>query len=201
MQIVDKSFFNNQNYIHIPLAVVDPSATPNNATELDYMCTKLERDILLNAFGLSLYNEIKAITNIDLVDIKFKKLIEGDEYDGKIWLGLDNTDSLIANYIYQEFVTQTDIRLSATGAKKVNAENATVQTPKYLIAGAYQNFIKQYQGEYLIFPNISDNFVDWYGCNGIEKSLYGYLMDKQSDFTNWKPEYFKIYETKNSFGI
>jgi len=201
MQIVDKSFFNNQNYIHIPLAVVDPSATPNNATELDYMCVKLEHEILLNAFGLSLYNEVKAITDIESVDDKFKKLIQGDEYDGKIWLGLDNDDSLIANYIYQEFVTQTDIRLSATGAKKVNPENATTQTPRYLIAGAHQNFIKQYQGEYLTTPFITNNFIDWYGCNSIEKSLYGYLMDKQSDFTNWKSEYFKIYETKNSFGI
>jgi hypothetical protein len=35
---------------------------------------------------------------------KFKKLIQGDEYDDKIWLGLDNTDSL-ANYIYQDFLT------------------------------------------------------------------------------------------------
>jgi hypothetical protein len=59
---------------------------------------------------------------------------------------LDNTDSLIANYIYQDFLTQTDIRLSATGAKKVNPENATNQTPAYLIAAASQNFIKQYQG-------------------------------------------------------
>lgn len=111
MQIVDKSFFNNQNYIHIPLAVVDPSATPNNATELDYLCTKLEKEILLNALGSSLYNEIKAITDINSADAKFKKLIQGDEYDGKIWLGLDNDDSLIANYIYHQFVTQTDIRL------------------------------------------------------------------------------------------
>ena len=202
MQIVDKSYFNNQNYIHIPLAVVDPSAAPNNATELDYLCIKLEREILLNALGLSLYNEIKAITDINLPEnAKFKKLIQGDKYDGKIWLGLDNDDSLIANYIYQEFVTQTDIRLSATGAKKVNAENATTQTPKYLIAGAHQNFIKQYQGEYLTTPFIENNFIDWYGCNNIEKSLYGYLMDKQADFLNWKPENFKIYETKNSFGI
>ena len=202
MQIVDKSYFNNQNYIHIPLAVVDPSATPNNAAELDYLCIKLEREILLNALGLSLYNEIKAITDIDLPEnAKFKKLIQGDEYDGKIWLGLDNDDSLIANFIYQEFVTQTDIRLSSTGAKKVNAENATNQTPKYLIAGAHQNFIKQYQGEYLTTPFIENNFIDWYGCNSIEKSLYGYLMDKQADFLNWKPENFKIYETKNSFGI
>ena len=201
MQIVDKSFFNNQNYIHIPLAVVDPSATPNNATELDYMCVKLEREILLNAFGLSLYNEVKAITDIESAEEKFKKLIKGDEYDGKIWLGLDNEDSLIANYVYQEFVIQTDIRLSSTGAKKVNPENATNQTPRYLIAGAYQNFIKQYQGEYLNEPYIEGNFIDWYGCNSIEKSLYGYLMDKKADFTNWKPEHFKVYETKNSFGI
>lgn len=201
MQIVDKSFFNNQNYIHIPLAVADPSATPNNATELDYLCVKLEKEILLNALGLSLYNEIKAITDIDSADAKFKKLIQGDEYDGKIWLGLDNDDSLIANYIFQQFATDTDIRLSATGAKKVNSENASAQTPKYLIAGAHQNFIKQYQGEYLNEPYIDGNFIDWYGCNNVEKSLYGYLMDKQADFTNWNPENFKIYETKNSFGI
>lgn len=201
MQIVNSTFFNNQNYIHIPLANIDPSSTPNNATELDYLCIKLEREILLNALGLSLYNEIKAITDVNTADEKFKKLIQGDEYDGKIWLGLDNDDSLIANYIYHEFVTQTDIRLSATGAKKVNPENAINQTPKYLISGANQNFIKQYQGEYLIEPYIYDNFIDWYGCNNAEKSLYGYLMDKQSDFTNWKPEYFKVYETKNSFGI
>jgi len=114
---------------------------------------------------------------------------------------LSHSDSLIANYIYQEFVTQTDIRLSATGAKKVNPENATNQTPKYLIAGAFQNFIKQYQSEYLLNPFIRGCFIDWYGCEGIEKSLYGYLMDNKESFLNWKPEYFKVYETKNSFGL
>jgi len=201
MQIVNNTYFQNQNYLHIPLAVADPSGTPNNQTEIDFLCVKLEREILLNALGLSLYNEVKAITDINAADEKFKKLIQGDEYDGKIWLGLDHDDSLIANYIFQEFVTQTDIRLSATGAKKVNPENSTTQTPKYLIAGASQNFIKQYQGEYLIEPIVIGDFTDWYGCNGIEKSLYGYLMDKQADFINWKPEYFRVYETKNSFGL
>ena len=206
MQIVDKSFFTNLNYLHIPLSVNDPSGsvTPSNASELDYLCEKLEREILLNALGLSLYNEIKALNEvtIDLPEnAKFKKLTQGDEYNGKIWLGLSHSDSLIANYIYQEFVTQTDIRLSATGAKKVNPENATNQTPKYLIAGASQNFIKQYQSEYLINPIIDGCFIDYYGCDSIEKSLYGYLMDNRESFTNWKPEYFKVYETKNSFGI
>jgi len=206
MQIVDKSFFNQQNYLHIPLSVNDPSGsvTPSNASELDNLCIVLEREILLNALGLSLYNEIKALTETTIelpINAKFKKLIRGDEYNGKIWLGLSHSDSLIANYIYQEFVTQTDIRLSATGAKKVNPENATNQTPKYLIAGASQKFIKQYQSEYLIHPIIEGCFIDWFGCDGIEKSLYGYLMENKASFLNWKSENFKVYETKNSFGL
>ena len=203
MQIIDKSYFNNQNFIHIPLATVEPNS-PNNASELDNLCVKLEREILLNALGLTLYNELKALTDVTIElpeNVRWKKLVQGEEYDGKVWLGLDNDDSLIANYIFQQFITNTNIRLSATGATKVNAENATNQTPAYLIAGAHQNFIKQYQGEYLIDPIRYDNFVDWYGCNGIEKSLYGYLMDKREVFPEWDSSKFKVYETKNSFGI
>jgi hypothetical protein len=83
---------------------------------------------------------------------------------------LDNTDSLIANYVYQDFLTQTDIRLSATGAKKVNPENATNQTPAYLITAASQNFIKQYQGNIYKSLLSMSNFIDYYGCNDIEKS-------------------------------
>jgi hypothetical protein len=72
---------------------------------------------------------------------------------------LDNTDSLIANYIYQDFLTQTDIRLSAR-EQKVNPENATNQTPAYLIASASQNFIKQYQGN--IYKSLLyGNFIDY----------------------------------------
>ena len=203
MQIVDKSYFNKQNQLHIPLAVVEPN-TPNNATELDLLCVKIEKEILLNALGLTLYNELKALTDVTIElpeNVRWKKLVQGEEYDEKVWLGLDNDDSLIANYIFQQFTTDTNIRLSATGATKVNAENATNQTPAYLIAGAHQNFIKQYQGEYLIDPICYDNFIDWYGCNGIEKSLYGYLMDKREVFPEWDNTKFKVYETKNSFGI
>ena len=203
MQIIDKSYFNNQNFIQIPLATPEPNS-PNNANELDNLCVKLEREILLNALGLTLYNELKALTSVTIElpeNVRWKNLVQGEEYDEKVWLGLDNDDSLIANYIFQQFATDTNIRLSATGATKVNAENATNQTPVYLIAGAHQNFIKQYQGEYLIDPIHYDNFVDWYGCNGIEKSLYGYLMDKREVFPEWDNSKFRVYETKNSFGI
>jgi hypothetical protein len=39
---IDTSFFKDQNYLHIPLSVNDPSGsvTPST-TELDYLCEKL----------------------------------------------------------------------------------------------------------------------------------------------------------------
>ena len=84
---------------------------------------------------------------------------------------------MIAYRVFEQFNTETTIRLSATGAKQVQGENAIQQTPKYLIATANQRFINQYQGEYLHDPIIEGNFVDWFGCNdSIEKSMYGYLV-------------------------
>jgi hypothetical protein len=100
---------------------------------------------------------VKALTELTInepANWKFKKLIQGDEYDDKIWLGLDNTDSLIANYIYQDFLTQTDIRLSATGAKKVKSWKCNQSNTSLFNSAASQNFIKQYQGEYLQEPFI-----------------------------------------------
>jgi hypothetical protein len=207
MQIVNKSFFNKQNNLHIPLSVNDPSGsiTPNNETELDNLCVKIEREILLNALGLTLYNELKALDEITIEEVgnlRWKKLVQGDEYSEKVWDGLNGDYSLIAYRIFEQFTTDTNIRLSATGTTKVNAENATNQTPAYLIANSNLNFINLYQSEYLINPIVYDDFLDWQGCgNEIEKSLYGYLTDKKEDFPEWKPENFRIYETKNSFGI
>lgn len=207
MQIVNKTFFQKENYLFIPLSVADPSGStiPDNATEIDNLCIQIEHDILLNALGLTLYNELFALTNvtIELVgNLRWKKLIQGDEYDEKVWLGLDNDYSLIAYRVFEQFNIETAIRLSATGAKQVQGENAIQQTPKYLISTANQRFIKQYQGDYLHNPIVVGNFTDWFGCGDeIEKSLYSYLLDKKVDFPEWKQENFRIYETQNSFGL
>lgn len=207
MQIVDKTFFNKNNGLHLPLSVVNPvsvslQSNPNNATAIDLLCVKVEKYILLHALGLTLYNELFAITDFDLPENeRWKKLVQGDEYDGKKWDGLDNDYSLIAYRVYEMYVTQTNTYLSATGVTKVEAENATDITPAYKIATANQNFIDKYQGDYLNNPNFYDGFVDWYGNDSIEKSLYGYLMDKIADFPTWDASQFRVYETKNSFGI
>lgn len=211
MQIIKRSYFSKENYLHVPLAVVEPTglATPNNVTLLDSLCVLTEKDVLLNAFGLVLYKLIFALTDVtieDPVNERFKKLISGDEYDDKIWEGLSNEYSLLAYRIYESFVTETNIRLSATGATKVDAEKAKEKTPAYLIATANQRFMKAYQGEMSDHPYRYENFTDYYGGCGdsVEKSLYQYMLDKQEDFPEWKPSMFKFYgsdDRKNSFGI
>jgi hypothetical protein len=206
------SQFQKANELNIPLSVAVPQsnltmATPNNNEALTLLITKVERELLINALGLQTYNTLQ----LALADINnplyasYKKLVQGDEYDGKIWNGLDYDYGLLQNRIYEMFVTNTNSRLSAIGDTKVNPQGANLHTPAYKIANANANFIQQYQGGYLTAPIIYNDgeFIDWFGFNNeIEVSLYKYLVDKKADFVDWSQDKFRaFYDTKNSFGI
>jgi len=204
--IVSIANFKKANELNIPLAVSVPNsnpstATPSNEAYLTNLIAKEEKTILLKALGLATYNTLQlALADIDNpLYASYKKLVQGDEYDGKVWNGLSGDYSLIAYRIYEVFVTETNTRLST----KVNPQGAEQTTPIYKIANANHNFLKQYQGGYLFEPIVFENFVDWYGQNDdVEVSLYTYLNDKQSDFVDFKIENFKVFcESKNSFGI
>ena len=208
-QIVNKSYFNKQNILYIPLASEAPlpsavTSTPNDGTYIDNLCVEIEKTILVNALGLTTYNELQlALADIDNpLNASYKKLVNGDEYDGKIWVGLKYDLSLIANAVWIEYVMQKNTNLSAVGNSQVNLEKGTLVTPMYKIANASASFIKQYQGEYLNEPIIIGNFIDWQGCDdSVEVSLYRYLSDKKTDFPNVDLNKFKFYEQLNSFGI
>jgi len=208
--IVSITQFKKANELNIPLAVAVPNsnpstATPSNEAYLTNLIIREEKTILLNALGLATYNTLQ----LALADINnplyasYKKLVQGDTYDGKVWNGLNNDYSLLLYRIYEVFVTETNTRLSAIGTTKVNPQGAEQMTPIYKIANANQNFLKQYQGGYLFEPIVYENFVDWYGqSDDVEVSLYKYLLDKQADFVDFKIEDFKVFcESKNSFGI
>ena len=208
-QIVSKSYFNKQNILYIPLASEAPlpsavTSTPNDGTYIDNLCIEIEKTILVNALGLTTYNELQlALADIDNpLYASYKKLVNGDEYDGKIWVGLKYDLSLIANAVWIEYVMQKNTNLSAVGNSQVNLEKGTLVTPMYKIANASASFIKQYQGQILDEPIVSGNFIDWQGClDGVEVSLYRYLSDKKADFPNVDLNKFKFYEQINSFGI
>jgi hypothetical protein len=210
-QIVNKSYFNKQNILYIPLASEAPlpsavTSTPNDGTYIDALCIEIEKTILVNALGLTTYNELQLAIADEFTNplyASYKKLVNGDEYDGKIWVGLKYDLSLIAQAVWIEYVMQKNTNLSAVGNSQVNLEKGTLVTPMYKIANASASFIKQYQGQILDEPIIYDNyFIDWQGCNdSVEVSLYRYLSDKKADFPNVDLNKFKFYEQINSFGI
>ena len=208
-QIVNKSYFNKQNILYIPLASEVPlpsavSSTPNDGTYIDDLCIEIEKTILVNSLGLTTYNELQlAFADIDNpLNASYKKLVNGDEYDGKIWVGLKHDLSLIAQAVWIEYVMQKNTNLSAVGNSQVNLEKGSLVTPMYKIANASVSFIKQYQGEVLNEPIVNGIFVDWCGFNNeVEVSLYRYLSDKKTDFPNVDLDKFKFYEQINSFGI
>ena len=204
-QIIDTGYFNKENALYIPLAVAEPNGSPDQSNDLLSTCKKVEREILINALGLELYNLLQLALDNDFVNPiyeRFKFLVKGQEYDGKIWNGLQYEYSLLAFRIFEVFNTENNIRLSAVGTVKANPENAVLATPVYLIANANQNFITGYQGSCIVEPHLyNDGFVDWYYNEAVFKSLYGYLQDKAADFPEWNASKFKFYETKNTFGI
>ena len=209
-QIVSKSYFNKQNILYIPLASEAPlpsavTSTPNDGTYIDALCIEIEKTILVNALGLTTYNELQLAIADEFTNplyASYDKLVNGDEYDGKIWVGLKYDLSLIANAVWIDYVMQKNTNLSAVGNSQVNLEKGTLVTPMYKIANASASFIKQYQGEYLNEPIVIGNFIDWQGCNdSVEVSLYRYLSDKKTDFPNVDLNKFKFYEQINSFGI
>jgi hypothetical protein len=210
-QIVTITYFQNPNELNIPLgvaqAVANPTlATPNSASALTSLCVKIEKSILLNALGLATYNTLQ----LALADINnplyasYKKLVQGDSYDGKVWQGLNYEYSLIAYRIFEQYITETNEHLTGVGNTQGKPEKATLVSPKYKIANANQQFIEKYQGGFLDYPFVYNDgeFIDWFGNQEtVEISLYQYLLDKKDDFANFDIEKFKTYETKNSFGI
>jgi len=210
-QIVTITYFQNPNELNIPLgvaqAVANPTlATPNSASALTSLCVKIEKSILLNALGLATYNTLQ----LALADINnplyasYKKLVQGDSYDGKVWQGLNYEYSLIAYRIFEQYITETNEHLTGVGNTQGKPERATLVSPKYKIANANQQFIEKYQGGFLDYPFVYNDgeFIDWFGNQEtVEISFYQYLLDKKDDFVDFDIEKFKTYETKNSFGI
>lgn len=211
--IINNSYFAKENGLYIPLSIAQPcgydsSMTPNSEDSLNSLCAKIEKELLINAIGISLFNQLQAA----LADINnpsnaiWKNLVYGEEYDDKVWIGLNDEYSFIAYRVYEQYRTFTETQTTAIGEAKVNAENSSNVTAAYKIAEANQQFLKGYQGGYSHFPNFyirrGVEFIDYYHDHNVYVPFRNYLIDKQADFVGLDMNKFKIYyNDKNSFGI
>lgn len=211
--IIQISHFSNPNELNIPLSVESPSAnpsanTPNQQAYLTQLITRIEKSILINALGVTVYNELQlALADIDNpIYAQYKKLVQGEEYDDKVWLGLSHELSLIAFKIYEVFLNETNEHLTGIGNVQVNPESSSRVTPMYKIANASQKFAYQYQNGYCEQPIITSGigyyFEDWFGnSEDVYVSFYQYLLDKKDDFTGLDLTKFKFYSVQNTFGL
>ncbi|WP_421809059.1 hypothetical protein [Flagellimonas sp.] len=173
--------------LYIPNAN-DGNMGSSSTNNLDTVLKRYERQLLLDALGVELYNGlVLAMDDLPNAAQKWQDLVDGLDYvlDGKMyrWEGLKgkNKDGLLAHYVYCMYLRQDEIDYSTTGMKRNAVENALRAsfTEKYV--AAWSNFINMYQGD-----------------NVVNRSLKQYLGDNEADFPI---DGFKCYGKVNRFGI
>tara|TARA_R100000541_G_scaffold20190_2_gene30047 strand:+ start:2742 stop:3374 length:633 start_codon:yes stop_codon:yes gene_type:complete len=210
MSISNIDNFVNDLYIPLAKGTISGTAnteTPNSRAYVLELIDEVEKDVLLNALGLDLYNELMAaLVDLPSADQKWRDLVNGVEYNGKIWEGLDNAKSLFLYAVYTLFIMENSDFLTALGVAKSNVENANLTTNTTKVSYAWQKFLTKYQNgclaEPLIYSDSGSNFIDYYGTNdNIQRSLYQYLNDNLTTWDTWDNSKFRLYEQMNSFGI
>jgi len=218
--IIDDTYFEHGS-LFIPNnkdLTVEPVDSPTSITELEFFIKKYERQFLLDALGVTLYDELQVA--LELVDFttaeqKWQDLVNGTNYtdpNGNVrrWDGLKGYDkqSVIAFYIFTEYLRNDNETYTTTGVVKNDAKNAQVidPTPKYI--KAYNQFIEAYQGSMsvntpvVLINGFGTVGLDYYNNKSVQVSLLRFLSDSNElDETAYPDFEFRLYEPQNSFGI
>lgn len=201
--IIDTTYFVND--LFIPNAKEVAGGANNNAYVLECI-TRVEKSLLRNALGLSIYNELQAaLPVVEGSEDKWKWLVNGREYDGKVWEGLSDQKSLIAYLVYAVFLDENSHFWTTTGTVKPAPENSENVTPAFKYATSWLRFTEKYQKGCLTEPYVINGYGyeyrDYYGNNeDVEVSLYQYLRDNK-ELYGWDESNFKVYAEKNTFGL
>lgn len=216
--IIDSTYFEQGN-LYIPNnkdLAAEPTGSPSAVTDLDSFITKYERRLLINALGVTLYDLLQtALADLGAADQKWQDLVNGKNYtnpDGNVrrWNGLKGFDkqSVIAFYVFTEYLRNDNETYTTTGVVKSEAANASIvdATPKFI--KAYNEFLKAYQGSGIISePVVLVNGFgsvgyDWFGNDDVEVSLFRYLTDSNELVANTYPDFeFRFYGHLTSAGI
>lgn len=197
--INDTTFFKNDLFIPLAtnnIATVASQQTPNNNTALTAMITQVEKEILININGLTFYNDLQtALADLPSSDQKWQDLVNGVEYDGKYWEGLNNSNNLLAYAIYYHFNSRNVDFYTSVGMAKPNSENALQVNHTQKLVSMWQTFIDKYQkGHCFYYPYHYYYYVD------TNVSLWQYLNDKAVDY-DFQQSRFRLYQTINSLGL
>lgn len=168
MATIDSTYFFGNT--HIPQG----SAT-GVAGSLQLLIDSKEPELLEMLFGYELYKAYTTGIAAGSPDAKWISLRDGKEYTNRQgyltkWKGLKFTlgtskKSLIANYVYCEWMSQNATASTGTGEKVPNNQNAENSTPAQKIVTAWNEMVK------------------W------NLELFEYLLSNQTDY----PEFLNYY--------
>ena len=215
--ITDITFFETGNKKQIPNISSSSGVglgDVTSITQLNGIIIDAERQLLTDCLNRSLFLELEtALNDLPNADQKWIDLVEGVDYlkDGKTvrFEGLRGylKDSLVAYYVFCEYMQRDDSYYSTTGTVKATQKGAANYGGTKKFNDAYNTFVKYYQND--ISHNECNYIIDAYGCvvgldyykQDYESSfitLETYLEDNKTDFEGYS---FRRYERKNSFDL
>ena len=217
MSIITLEYF-EKGSLYIPNnPSLDVGGSNNNIqNDLQLFIDIYERELLINALGIVLYDAYLASPT----STKWVDLINGKTYsvNGKSyrWDGLlgANKQSLLAFYIYCQYLRNGSSIYTTTGVVVPDAANSQSYdpTPKYI--HAYNKFIISYQGDLGDYNNCSNNpnviinasgmvGLDYYGHrDSVFSNMYQYMTDQNTlEATSFPDFEFKFYYKENSWGV
>lgn len=180
--LIDKTYFVGD--INLP-----PQALDGDYATIDGYISKYEKEVLLKLLGYDLYKELKAEIDADSYSEKWDKFVNGAEYkvdDYTVkWNGLINDEkvSLIAYYIYFNFVRDNISDTTIIGEVLSVGENSQRVTPADKMANAYNSFVD-------LYGRLSDG--------AYHPSAYRFLTEHEDDYDLWL---FTPVNKINTFGI
>lgn len=186
MSLIDKTYFTGD--INLPSQVLDG----DYATITGYI-TKYEKEVLIMLLGYDLYKELKAEIDEGVYSTKWDNFVNGAEYIVEYgsetytvkWNGLVNTEkvSLIAYYIYYQFIRDNVTDTTIIGEVLSQSENSTRVTPADKMVSAYNSFVS-------LYGTLNDG--------EFHPSSYRYLYENESDYDKWL---FTEVKPINTFGV
>jgi hypothetical protein len=200
MSFTTGAYFKNE--IRIPNILENGSYT----TEITDAITKYETECRIDLLGYELNKLLEADLSEGIPQTqRFKDLVNGAEFThpdtGQLlkWIGFVNNEkeSLLAYYIYYNYVYNDNIHLSGVGSVNVQPENAVKVSPFDKLQIAWSKFLKLYSGfDYSENEYFSENGSEVSSLPGTFNTLpsaYNFLYANKENYPEWifKPQYNK----------
>lgn len=212
MYLIDEANFTRE--ISVPNLT---SSQSGNAERLGLYGYEKPRLLLQMALGNVLFSQLDSqVTNgvLNVVaDQKWKNLVNGVTYDGKVWKGLNYTEgsfkvSLLAYFVFWNWVYDNTTTIGSGGEVQIQTKNANNVNPTSSQVQIWNTFTQMYQGStFYAHRNISyvndAIFVDYYGCNNNSNyvNLLQFLKDNPTDYPDANLYYFDNSSNSNSLGL